>query len=115
MNTSTLYPLLFDAIRDPLLVVDKTGAIVLANSAAHDFFRFEGPRAVAGLTCRDVRCDFDANEVMELLEAGEVVTGHRLHGQSGAGSKVALDLESVPGADGAYWLLRSRQRRAARL
>ncbi len=37
MKTSNLYPLVFDAIKDPLVLIDPNGVIMLTNASALSF------------------------------------------------------------------------------
>ncbi|MCH7549920.1 MAG: HAMP domain-containing histidine kinase, partial [Candidatus Krumholzibacteriota bacterium] len=108
MNTSLLYPLIFDAIREPLLLIDESGVIQLANSAANDFFSVDATRTVSGLRCRDAHSELDTSELVGLIQAEEPVVGYRLPSVRGQRGSVVVDLDSVPGGDANYWLLRVR-------
>lgn len=100
MKTATLYPVVFDAIKDPLILVDQNGVIILANAAALSFFNFGESHTLGSLECAESNCVFDAREIRELTVRYDTIREYTLKNPNGRESGVTLDIDSVYTGDG---------------
>lgn len=101
MDDSTLQALVIDAIRDPILVVDATGEVLLANPAAIRLL--ELTRGGTGAGPRGL----DAAAIMDLVRRAERGRGPLTESAHEHG--VAIDVEPLADEDGERrWLLRVR-------
>lgn len=100
METSSIYPLVFDTVGDPLLVVDGDGRVIMANAAASTFFDFNDSKHISAVTCFDGAVRFNADEIIGLMNRYDSVRGYVLDNSDGGASHVSLDVEPVRGATG---------------
>lgn len=116
METTNLYPLLFDAIKDPLILVDQHGGVLMANASALSCIDFGPSHAVRTMVFTEPDCVFEPREVAELMKRFDSVREYGLKDANGRESGVSLDIESVhdPGGAGNLKLLHFRNRSAAR-
>ncbi|MCK4774803.1 MAG: HAMP domain-containing histidine kinase, partial [Candidatus Krumholzibacteria bacterium] len=116
MKISTLYPLVFDALKDPLVLIDPNGVIILTNAAALSFFSFGDSHTVSSMSCAEPGCVFDAAEVNAVMKQHQSIRDYALRNWNGQNSGVVLDIDSVYMSDGQpeYKLLHFRNRSAER-
>jgi signal transduction histidine kinase len=100
MKTANLYPVVFDAVKDPLILVDQNGVIMLANAAALSFFDFGDSHTIGSMSCAESDSVFDAREVRDLMKRYDSIRDYTLKNPNGTESGVTLDIESVYGGDG---------------
>jgi signal transduction histidine kinase len=106
METKSLYAHIFDAIRDPILVVDEGGDVQAANASAMRLFDFaheDRPRAPG------TRLSVDARALASLVQAGDRVRGVPVLDCSGRETGVEVDIEPMP-APARHRLLHFRAR-----
>ncbi len=102
MNESNLHALVIDAIRDPILVVDATGEVLLANPAAIRLLELTRGGATA------TGSGLNAGAVMELVRRAERVGGPVTENSPEHGG-VAIDVEPIIEHNGERrWLMRVR-------
>jgi signal transduction histidine kinase len=116
MKASRLYPLVFDAVRDPLLMVDRNGVVMLANAAALSFFTFGESHSLGSMVCTEPDCVFDSREVTDLMRQYDSVRDYTLKNRNGRDSGITVDIDSVYVKDGdpSFKLLHFRNRSAGR-
>jgi signal transduction histidine kinase len=116
MKTSKLYPLVFDAIKDPLVLIDPNGIIMLTNASALSFFSFGESHTVTSMSCAVPDCLFDAAEVSAVMKQHDSIRDYALKNGHGSDSGVSLDIDSVYMSDGEpeFRLLHFRNRSAER-
>jgi signal transduction histidine kinase len=114
MKTAELYPLVFDAVKDPLVLIDTNGVIVLTNAAALSYFSFGDSHTVSSMTCAQPDCVFDAADVRAVMKQYDSVRDYTLKNRHGQNSGVLLDIDSVytAGGEPEYRLLHFRNRSA---
>lgn len=100
MKTSSLYPLLFDAIADPLVLIDERGEVLLANASATSFFDFGAYRALRSTTCTEPNCVLQTGEITALMTRHESVRDYQLKSRDGREIGVSMDIDSVRLANG---------------
>lgn len=100
MKTSRLYPVVFDAIKDPLILVDQNGVVILANASALSFFSFGDSHSIGSITCTDIEYVFDAGEIATLMKQYDSIRDYTLSNREGRGSGVTLDIDCVYVEDG---------------
>jgi signal transduction histidine kinase len=112
MKTSDLYPLVFDAVKDPLIMVDQNGVVMIANAAAQSFFAFGEAHSVRAMTCVEPDFVFDAGEIAGLMKQYDSIRDYTLRDRDGRESGVTLDIDSVYAENGnpTYRLLHFRNR-----
>jgi signal transduction histidine kinase len=92
MEKRSLYAHIFDAIRDPILVVDEGGDVQAANAAAMRLFDFASEsRAHAS----GARLAIDARALAALVHAGERVRGVPVMDEFGRETGVEVDVEPM--------------------
>lgn len=116
MNTSSLYPLVFDAVKDPLLLVDGNGVVLLANAAALSFFTFGESHSLGSVTCADPGCVFDASDIRGLMKQYDSIRDYALKNRNGQNTGMSIDIDSVYSNDGdpSFKMLHFRNRSAER-
>jgi signal transduction histidine kinase len=116
MKTSSLYPLVFDAVKDPLLMVDRNGVVMLANAAALSFFTFGDSHSLGSMLCSEPDCIFDSREISELMRQYDSIRDYTLKNRNGRESGVTVDIDSVyeKDSDPSFKLLHFRNRSAGR-
>jgi signal transduction histidine kinase len=116
MKTSSLHPLVFDAIKDPLVLVDGNGVVLLANAAAISFFDFGDTNSLSEMTCTEPDCVLDAAEIGDLMTRYDSIRDYSLKNKSGGESGITVDVDPVQIKDGAASarLLHFRDRSAGR-
>ncbi len=99
MEERSLYPQIFDAVRDPLMVVDSDGDVHAANAAA---IQFLDVAQEAGLFGR--RDDDDevksilGNGVLDMVRRRIAVRSHALFARDGRDLGILVDVEPMPGS-----------------
>jgi signal transduction histidine kinase len=95
MKTSSLYPLVFDAVKDPLILVDRNGVVLLANAAAISFFNFGDSHTLAEMTCTEPDCVLDSSEIRELMRQYDSIRDYALRDRNGRDAGVTVDVDPV--------------------
>ncbi len=102
MEDQTLYTQIFDAVRDPLMVVDAAGDVHAANASA---IRFLDVAQDAGLfdtssenTAADAGVSIVGNGVIDLVRRRLVVRSHALFARDGRDLGIVVDVEPLPGS-----------------
>jgi signal transduction histidine kinase len=116
MKTSNLYPLVFDSVRDPLILVDRDGVVMLANASALSFFSFGDAHSLGSMTCSEPDCVLDSREVRELMKQYDSIRDYALRNKNGRKSGITLDIDTVFENEGdpSFKLLHFRNRSAER-
>lgn len=111
MDHTALHALVFDAIGDPILVVDESGDIIVANAAALAFFDLGERRSTGQLAAAEGDLAVDAAELARLVARHGSVRDYVLLDGQGRESGYSLDVQRirVPGA-GYYCLTHVRDR-----
>jgi signal transduction histidine kinase len=112
MKTPSLYPLVFDAVTDPLILVDRSGSVLLANASALVFLDFGELHALSTTTCAEPGCTLDVVELTSQMMRYDSIREYPLHDGDGRDAGVTLDIESVRTPEGqpVYKLLHFRNR-----
>lgn len=100
MKTSALYPLVFDAVKDPLILVDHNGAVLLANASAVSFFSFGASHTLAEITCNEPDCVPDSREIRDLMSHYDSIRDYGLKNQNGRDVGITVDVDPVHLGDG---------------
>jgi signal transduction histidine kinase len=95
MKTSNLHPLVFDAVKDPLILVDRNGVVLLANAAAHSFFSFGDSRSLAEMSCADPDCVLDSREIRDLMKRYDSVRDYTLKNRDDRETGITVDIDPV--------------------
>lgn len=95
MDANRLYRLVLDAVKDPLVLARRSGAIVLTNTAADAFFGTQRPGTVGALVCDDDAVVIDGEAVRSLMTQHETVRDFELCDRSGNPSGATLSIEPV--------------------
>jgi signal transduction histidine kinase len=101
MKTSSLYSLVFDAVKDPLILVDHNGVVLLANAAAISFFSFGANHTLAGMTCAEPDCLLDSREIRDLMSRYDSIRDYAVKNHNGRDAGITLDVDPVQLDDGA--------------
>lgn len=101
MDERSLYTQIFDAVRDPLLVVDAAGDVLAANASAIRFLDVAQDAglfgAVAGV---DEAADAPAilgSGVLDLVRRRLAVRSHTVYARDGRDVGIVVDVEPLPG------------------
>jgi signal transduction histidine kinase len=94
MDTSRLQGLVFDAVRDPLIVVDETGDVHAANAAAVRLF---GLAENAGMTTIMGRLVLDTGVFRGFVQHGLSAIGIAVPDRAGRPTGILVDVEPVRG------------------
>jgi len=116
MKTTNLYPLVFDAVKDPLILVDSNCVVLLANAAALSFFSFGESHSLSEISCAEPDCVVDARKLRELMNQYDSIRDFALENATGGDSGITLDIDPLhvkPGEPAAR-LLHFRNRVAGR-
>jgi len=100
MDPNSLYSLVFDAIRDPLVVVDKSGAVLLANASAQAYFEFDDSRSLNRMRPANANVVVDASAIADLAGRYNSIRDYRLPDRNGKDSGVTLSIDAFTGPDG---------------
>jgi len=116
MKTSNLYPLLFDAVKDPLVLVDQNAVVMLANASALSFFNFGDTHSLREMMCTEPDCVLDAVEIRDLMKQYDSIRDYAVKNRDGRDSGVTVDIDSVYIEDGkpTFKLLHFRNRSPGR-
>jgi signal transduction histidine kinase len=100
MDERTLYSQIFDAVRDPLMVVDAAGDVHAANASA---IRFLDVAQDAGLFGPSEADDRHAGSpvtasVLDLVRRRLTVRSHPLYASDGRDLDIVVDVEPLPGS-----------------
>ena len=95
MENTQLYPLLFDAIKDPLVIVDRTGHVRMANSAARSFFDMGSSPTLSNVKCVAPDVVFDGQEILRVMSQSDSAYDYRLKNSEGRECGVTLDIETI--------------------
>ena len=108
--------MVLDAIKDPLILVDRNGVVIIANAAALSFFSFGDSHSLGSIACSDTECVFETREIGALMKQYDSIRDYTLKNRDGRESGVTLDIDSVYAEDGvpSFKLLHFRTRSAER-
>jgi signal transduction histidine kinase len=105
MLRSELYQLAFDAIKDPILVADAQGGVLLLNQAAASAFELGPSQNLTDARIYDEAFDFDAEEVLSLLKRRGHFYDQRVRDAEGNEGNVAIDVVDLGTSDPALKLV----------
>ncbi len=94
-NPEQLYAAVFDTIKDPLLLVNADGDVVLANDAASAFFEFGPARRIRTTRPLDRHINFDGNDIVRLMESHASVRDYKLTDRDGNECGITLNVETL--------------------
>jgi signal transduction histidine kinase len=99
MEDDTLHARIFDAISDPLVVIDDRGDVHAANAAALRLFDL-AVDAPGSARARIARVDLDVRRLAELVRSRQKLQGVPLTDRAGRETGVVLDIDPAIGSDG---------------
>jgi len=105
MEHTALHALVFDAIADPIVVVDESGDIVVANAAALAFFDLGERRSTGQLAAVEGNLAVDAAELARLVGRQGSVRDYALLDAKGRETGYALDVQRIRIPGGGYYCL----------
>ncbi|HXV13679.1 MAG TPA: HAMP domain-containing sensor histidine kinase [Candidatus Krumholzibacteria bacterium] len=100
MDERTLYSQIFDAVRDPLMVVDAAGDVHAANASAIRFLDVAQDAGLFGPSeddGRDTGSPVTAS-VLDLVRRRLTVRSHPLYASDGRDLDIVVDVEPLPGS-----------------
>lgn len=99
MRERTLYTEVFDAVRDPLMVVDSDGDVHAANTAAIQFLDVAQEAGLFGQRDDDDEVkSILGNGVLDMVRRRLTVRGHALFARDGRDLGIMVDVEPMPGS-----------------
>ncbi|MGD8413190.1 MAG: HAMP domain-containing sensor histidine kinase [Candidatus Latescibacterota bacterium] len=100
MKNTSLYPLVFDAVKDPLILVDRNGVVLLANASAISFFSFGHGHTLSEMECTEPGCVVDSREIRDLMALYDSIRDYALKDKDGRDAGITVDVDPVHLRDG---------------
>jgi signal transduction histidine kinase len=96
MERDTLHAQIFDAVRDPMVVIDDHGAVYAANAAALRLFDLAVP-GQRGVSSRRVGFDLDVAALAAMVGRRQRMSGVALTDRAGRDTGVVVDIDPSVG------------------
>ncbi len=98
MDERALYSQIFDAVRDPLMVVDAAGDVHAANASAIRFLDVAQDAGLFGPSEADGAGSPVSANVLDLVRRRLTVRAHPLYARDGRDLDIVVDVEPLPGS-----------------